>query len=86
MKGGREGMEDMEDREGRADYRSYLDRIVVDEDLHSRIMSRIAQSSEVREAEWAAEQTAQAQRDEWAVEQATRIAQQSDKPRAAGVP
>ena len=69
MKGGMEGMED---RQGCADYRSYMDRIEVDEGLHSRIMSRIAQSPQVQGVERAPEQTSQVQRAERAVEQMPR--------------
>lgn len=52
MKGGNEGMKDHR-RCGY--YRSYMDRIVVDESLHSRMMSRIARSLEAQGTERAAE-------------------------------
>jgi hypothetical protein len=64
MKGGMEGMED---HRRCGDYRSYMDRIVVDESLHSRIMSRIARSAQAQGTERAAEQTRPAERAEQAL-------------------
>jgi hypothetical protein len=52
---------DAGDRKGCVDYRTYMDRIVVDEDLHRKIMSRIAQSVETQRDRRATEQSSQAQ-------------------------
>lgn len=86
MKGGVDDMErmdiveraeGMEHRKVRADYRSYMERIVVDEGLHGRIMSRIAQATQAQGVKLlAAGQT-------WRVERTEPVQQESSIPRTS---